>query len=284
MKEYHDLLQKILDKGMPSADRTGTGTLSLFGEQIRLDVTQGFPVLTTKKIHFSSVVAELLWMISGSTNAKILQKQGVRIWNEWASDDGEIGPIYGHQFRNAGATKKCELVGMDTNCKPEWDFSYETDGVDQLYDLIEGIKKDPYSRRHVMTMWAPKDLPYQRLACCHGTVIQYYIRDGKISCHMYQRSCDSFLSLPFNIASYALLLHMIGQQTGYVPAELIISFGDVHIYKNHIDQVKLQLSREPYPLPKLILHIKDSVFEYRKEDITLENYQHHPAIKAPVSV
>lgn len=289
MRQYLNLMKKILISNKQMMDRTGTGTYYLFGKQIEFDLSEGFPLLTTKKIHFKSVVAELLWMISGSTNVKPLQEQGVRIWNEWCNENGDLGPIYGKQLRNAGATrnmwvwpKGADPINPD---QPKWFVEYENDGVDQLSDLIEGIKTDPFSRRHIMTMWAPKDLPHQRLACCHGTVTQFNVNeDNTLDCHMYQRSCDVFLGLPFNVASYALLTHMIAQQTNLIPGQLIISFGNVHIYKNHLEQVDLQLTREPKELPRLILQPKESIFDYRLEDISLEGYDPHPAIKAPVSV
>ena len=282
MKQYHDLLQDILDNGIESEDRTGVGTLSVFGRMMRFDLCEGFPILTTKKIHFKSVLHELIWLVSGSTNTKYLDDNGVRIWREWSDSKGNLGPVYGHQLRNLNATPfdNNNLLKNSKYYKP-----YFKNGYDQLAETIKNIKDNPYSRRHVVSLWNSSDLKYQALPCCHGTVIQFYVRDKKISCSMYQRSCDTFLGLGFNISSYAILTHMIAQVCGLDVGELIITTGDTHIYKNHIEQVKLQLTREEYPLPTLWLNpeIKD-IDDFTYEDIKLIGYKSHPSIKADVAV
>jgi thymidylate synthase len=264
MQQYLDLLQYILDNGVEKSDRTGTGTKSCFGYQMRFDLQQGFPLVTTKKLHLKSIIYELLWFLKGETNIAYLKEHGVSIWNEWANENGELGPVYGKQWRS-------------------WEG---TDGkiVDQVSDLIRQIKANPDSRRLIVSAWNVADLPKMALMPCH-TLFQFYVADGKLSCQLYQRSADVFLGVPFNIASYALLTMMIAQVCDLEPGEFIHTFGDVHIYNNHIEQVNLQLSRKPLPLPTMKLNpsIKN-IFDYAFEDFTLENYQSHPAIKAPVAV
>lgn len=254
---YEQLLKLVLETGVESTDRTGTGTISLFGPQIRYDLAAGFPLITTKKVFFKGIVHELCWFLSGSTNIKYLQDNGVTIWNSWADDNGDLGPIYGAQFHRGN----------------------------QLFNVIEGLKQDPASRRHVITLWNPEDLDQQRLHCCHGTVIQFYVRNNKLSCSMYQRSADMFLGVPFNIASYALFTQMVAQNCGYDLGELVITFGDCHIYKNHIAQVREQLTRSSFPFPKVELApgISD-IRNYKYEDVKLVGYKSHPAIKGEVAV
>jgi thymidylate synthase len=264
MQQYHQLLQHILDQGSSKTDRTGTGTTSYFGYQMRFDLSRGFPLVTTKKLHVKSIIYELLWFLKGETNIAYLKEHGVKIWDEWADENGDLGPVYGKQWRNwEGADGK----------------SY-----DQIADLIKQIKTNPDSRRMIVSAWNVADLPKMALMPCHS-IFQFYVADGKLSCQLYQRSADVFLGVPFNIASYALLTMMIAQVCDLKPGDFIHSFGDVHIYNNHMEQVKLQLSRTPYPLPTLKLNpaVKD-IFRFSFEDFTLENYQHHPAIKAPVAV
>lgn len=264
MQQYHSLLQHILDHGVQKHDRTGTGTLSCFGYQMRFDLQKGFPLVTTKKVHLKSIIYELLWFLQGDTNIRYLKEHGVSIWDEWADADGELGPVYGKQWRSwEGADGKV---------------------VDQVSELIRQIKSNPDSRRLIISAWNVAELPKMALMPCH-TIFQFYVAEGRLSCQLYQRSADVFLGVPFNIASYALLTLMIAQVCDLEPGEFIHSFGDVHIYNNHMEQVKLQLSREPYPLPTMKLNpaVKD-IFGFRFEDFTLENYQSHPAIKAPVAV
>jgi thymidylate synthase len=264
MQQYLDLLQYILDNGVEISDRTGTGTKSCFGYQMRFDLQQGFPLVTTKKLHLKSIIYELLWFLKGETNIAYLKEHGVSIWNEWANENGELGPVYGKQWRSwEGADGKI---------------------VDQVSDLIRQIKANPDSRRLIVSAWNVADLPKMALMPCH-TLFQFYVADGKLSCQLYQRSADVFLGVPFNMASYALLTMMIAQVCDLEPGEFIHTFGDVHIYNNHIEQVNLQLSRKPLPLPTMKLNpsIKN-IFDYAFEDFTLENYQSHPAIKAPVAV
>jgi thymidylate synthase len=264
MKQYHDLLKHILDTGAQKHDRTGTGTISVFGYQMRFNLAEGFPLVTTKKVHLKSIVHELLWFLKGETNIAYLKENGVSIWNEWANEQGELGPVYGKQWRS-------------------WEGK---DGavIDQIKWLVDEIKRNPDSRRLIISAWNVADLPKMALMPCH-TLFQFYVADGKLSCQLYQRSADVFLGVPFNIASYALLTLMVAQVCDLQPGDFIHSFGDVHIYNNHIEQVNLQLSREPYPLPTMTLNpaVKD-IFGFRFEDFTLENYQSHPAIKAPVAV
>ncbi|GIW52125.1 MAG: thymidylate synthase [Gemmatimonadales bacterium] len=264
MREYLDLLRHVLEHGRPKPDRTGTGTLSVFGYQMRIDLSRGFPLLTTKKVHFKSVVYELLWFLRGETNIRYLKEHGVSIWDEWADEQGELGPIYGKQWRSWTAP----------------------DGrtIDQLSQVIREIRETPYSRRLVVSAWNVADLPKMALAPCH-VLFQFYVQDGKLSCQLYQRSADVFLGVPFNIASYALLTHMIAQVCDLEPGEFIHTFGDVHLYSNHLDQARLQLGREPRPLPTLRLNPSvRSLFDFTYDDIVLENYDPHPAIRAPVAV
>ena len=264
MQQYLGLLQHILDNGIDKQDRTGTGTRSVFGYQLRFDLSKGFPLVTTKKVHLKSIVHELLWFLKGETNIAYLKEHGVRIWDEWADENGELGPVYGRQWRN--------WEGRDGRV------------VDQVSDLIAQIKKNPDSRRLIISAWNVADLPDMALMPCH-TMFQFYVAHGKLSCQLYQRSADVFLGVPFNIASYALLTQMIAQVCDLEPGEFIHTFGDVHIYSNHMEQVKLQLTRTPFALPVMKLNpaIKD-IFGFRFEDFSLENYQSHPAIKAPVAV
>lgn len=264
MQEYLDLLQHILDQGAHKTDRTGTGTQSCFGYQMRFDLQKGFPLVTTKKVHLKSVIHELLWFLKGETNIAYLKEHGVSIWNEWADENGELGPVYGKQWRS--------WEGKDHKV------------VDQISELIAQIRKNPDSRRLIVSAWNVTDLPEMALMPCH-TLFQFYVADGRLSCQLYQRSADVFLGVPFNIASYALLTLMIAQVCDLQPGEFIHTFGDVHIYNNHREQVALQLSRQPYPLPVMKLNpaVKD-IFSFSFEDFTLENYQSHPAIKAPVAV
>jgi thymidylate synthase len=264
MQQYHQLLQHILDTGVYKSDRTGTGTISCFGYQMRFDLQKGFPLVTTKKVHLKSIIHELLWFLQGATNIQYLKENGVSIWDEWADENGELGPVYGKQWRS-------------------WEGANGV-VVDQITDLIQQIKKNPDSRRLLVSAWNVADLPQMALMPCH-TMFQFYVADGKLSCQLYQRSADVFLGVPFNIASYALLTMMIAQVCGLGYGDFVHTFGDVHIYSNHMEQVKLQLSREPYPLPTMRLNpdVKD-IFGFKFEDFTLENYQCHPAIKAPVAV
>lgn len=264
MQQYLTLLQHILDNGVHKTDRTGTGTQSCFGYQMRFDLQKGFPLVTTKKVHLKSIIHELLWFLKGETNISYLKEHGVKIWDEWADENGELGPVYGKQWRS--------WEGKDGKV------------VDQVSDLIRQIKSNPDSRRLIISAWNVADLPEMALMPCH-TIFQFYVANGKLSCQLYQRSADVFLGVPFNIASYALLTMMIAQVCDLEPGEFIHTFGDVHIYSNHMEQVQLQLTRQPFPLPLMKLNpaIKD-IFGFSFEDFTLENYQSHPAIKAPVAV
>ena len=280
-RPYLDLLELILTKGKDRSDRTGTGTRGVFGHQMRFDLRDGsFPLLTTKKLHTRSIIEELFWFLRGETNVKPLQDAGVRIWNEWATADqtarfgraeGDLGPVYGHQWRNFGAT-------------PLPDGSWKDDGVDQIKRLLHDIKENPSSRRLIVTGWNPKEAEQVALPPCH-TLFQFYVQDGELSCQLYQRSADVFLGVPFNIASYALLTVMIAHVTGLVPGDFVHTFGDAHLYKNHLDQAREQLAREPRPLPKLrITNPTRDLFALRAEDIVIEGYDPHPHIKAEVSV
>lgn len=277
---YLDLIRYVRDHGAEKGDRTGTGTRSHFGAQLRFDLQEGFPLLTTKKVHMKSITYELFWFLKGDTNVKYLQDNKVRIWNEWSTaeqtarfgrPEGELGPIYGHQWRNYGATKA-------------EDGSYNQDGVDQITEVIEQIKNNPNSRRLIVSGWNPAEATQVALPPCH-TLFQFFVADGKLSCQLYQRSADLFLGVPFNIASYSLLTHMIAQVCDLEVGEFIWTGGDCHLYQNHIEQVNEQLSREAYELPSLWLNpeIKD-IFDFTFDDIRVENYQSHPAIKAPVAV
>jgi thymidylate synthase len=264
MKQYHDLLKHILAAGATKTDRTGTGTLSVFGYQMRFDLQGGFPLVTTKKLHLRSIIYELLWFLNGDTNIKYLKDNGVSIWDEWADKNGNLGPVYGYQWRL-------------------WPGKNGTT-IDQITKVVEQIKKKPDSRRHMVTAWNPADVDDMALPPCHA-LFQFYVADGKLSCQLYQRSCDTFLGLPFNIASYALLTHMMAQQCDLEVGEFVWTGGDVHIYSNHLDQVQTQLAREPFVLPTL--HIKrkpNSIFDYQFEDFEILNYQAHPSIKAPIAV
>ena len=264
MRQYLDLLQHILDHGRPKDDRTGTGTLSVFGHQARYDLSQGFPLLTTKKLHFKSIAYELLWFLRGETNVRFLREHGVTIWDEWADGQGELGPVYGYQWRSWPAA----------------------DGrhIDQLSEVLQQIKQRPTSRRLMVSAWNVADVPRMALAPCH-VLFQFYVVDGRLSCQMYQRSADVFLGVPFNIASYALLTRMVAQVSGLLPGELIHTLGDAHLYRNHLEQARLQLSREPRPLPTLSLNSEvRSLFDFRYEDIALEGYDPHPHIAAKVAV
>jgi thymidylate synthase len=264
MKQYHDLLQHILDKGAQKHDRTGTGTISVFGYQMRFDLKEGFPMVTTKKLHLRSIIHELLWFLKGETNIKYLKDNGVSIWDEWADENGELGPVYGKQWRS--------WEGADGNT------------IDQISWLINEIKKNPDSRRLIISAWNVADLPKMALMPCHS-LFQFYVAEGKLSCQLYQRSADVFLGVPFNIASYALLTLMVAQVCDLEPGDFVHSFGDVHLYNNHIEQARLQLSRTPFALPSMKLNpeVKD-IFGFRFEDFVLENYQCHPGIKAPVAI
>lgn len=264
MKQYLDLMQDILDNGTQKGDRTGTGTLSVFGRQMRFDLQKGFPLVTTKKLHIRSIIYELLWFLNGDTNIKYLKDNGVSIWDEWADENGDLGPVYGHQWRS-------------------WPTPNHGT-VDQITNVLNQIKNNPNSRRHIVSAWNPAEVDNMALPPCHA-LFQFYVADGKLSCQLYQRSADFFLGVPFNIASYALMVHMFAQQCGLKPGEFIWTGGDVHLYSNHIEQAKLQLSREPLPLPQLKIGRKpDTLFDYEYEDFIIENYQSHPSIKAPIAV
>jgi len=277
MKTYLDLLQTILDTGTQKSDRTGTGTISLFGHQMRFDLSQGFPAVTTKKLHFKSIIHELLWFLAGDTNIRYLNDNGVRIWDEWATDTGELGPVYGAQWRNWVAPGGRH--------------------IDQISQLLDDLRTRPDSRRHIVSAWNPALLPdesrspkdnaaagLQALPPCH-TMFQFHVADGRLSCQLYQRSADVFLGVPFNIASYALFTMMIAQVVGLEPGDFVHTFGDVHIYLNHLEQVNTQLGRDPFPLPEMHINpnVKD-LFEFRYEDFELLNYQCHPGIRAPIAV
>jgi thymidylate synthase len=264
MKQYLNLLQDILDNGVERGDRTGTGTLGVFGRQIRFDLSEGFPAVTTKKLHLRSIIHELLWFLDGDTNIKYLNENRVSIWDEWADENGELGPVYGKQWRS-WATPNGQVI-------------------DQISEVINSIKNNPNSRRHIVTAWNPADLPDMALSPCH-CLFQFFVADGKLSCQLYQRSADTFLGVPFNIASYALLTMMVAQVCDLVPGEFIHTFGDAHLYLNHLEQTKLQLTREPRPLPKMWINpdVKD-IFGFKYEDFKLLDYNPHPTIKAPISV
>ena len=274
MKQYHDLLKHVLETGAQKGDRTGTGTQSVFGYQMRFDLSQGFPMVTTKKLHLKSIIYELLWFLKGDTNIKYLKENGVRIWNEWADENGDLGPVYGHQWRN-----------------------WNSEEIDQIKEIVETLKTNPNSRRMLVSAWNPSVLPdtsvpfsenvangKAALPPCHA-FFQFYVADGKLSCQLYQRSADIFLGVPFNIASYALLTMMMAQVCGYEAGDFIHTFGDAHIYSNHMEQVELQLSREPRELPQMKLNPEiKNIFDFTFEDFSLENYDPHPAIKGKVAV
>ncbi|TXE06802.1 thymidylate synthase [Gelidibacter salicanalis] len=274
MKQYHELVKHVLEHGTQKGDRTGTGTKSVFGYQMRFDLSEGFPMVTTKKVHLKSMIYELLWFLKGDTNINYLTENGVRIWNEWADENGDLGPVYGHQWRN-----------------------WNTDEIDQIKDIVETLKTNPNSRRMLVSAWNPSVLPdtsksfsenvangKAALPPCHA-FFQFYVADGKLSCQLYQRSADIFLGVPFNIGSYALFTMMMAQVCGYQPGEFIHTFGDAHIYNNHMEQLELQLSRDLRPLPKMILNPEiTDIFDFEFEDFTLEDYNPHPHIKGVVAV
>jgi thymidylate synthase len=274
MKQYHDLVKHVLENGTQKGDRTGTGTISVFGYQMRFDLSEGFPMVTTKKLHLKSIIYELLWFLKGDTNINYLKENGVKIWDEWADENGDLGPVYGHQWRN-----------------------WNSEEIDQITELIETLKKNPNSRRMLVSAWNPSVLPdtsksfaenvangKAALPPCHA-FFQFYVADGKLSCQLYQRSADIFLGVPFNIASYALLTMMIAQVCNLLPGDFIHTFGDAHIYNNHIEQLELQLSREPRPLPKMVLNPEvKNIFDFTFDDFTLEGYDPHPHIKGAVAV
>jgi thymidylate synthase len=262
-RQYLGLLQDILDNGVRRDDRTGTGTLGVFGRQIRFDLARGFPMLTTKKLHLKSIVYELLWFLRGDTNVRWLQERGVKIWDEWADADGELGPVYGKQWRSWAAP--------------------DGRSIDQIERLLEGLKTSPHSRRHIVSAWNPADVDDMALPPCH-CLFQFFVAEGKLSCQLYQRSADVFLGVPFNIASYALLTLMLAEVTGLKPGEFVHTFGDAHLYLNHLDQAREQLSREPYDFPTMRIAPKRDLFAFEYEDFALEGYQAHPHIKAAVAV
>jgi thymidylate synthase len=264
MRQYLDLLSHILETGTPRSDRTGTGTISRFGYQMRFNLANGFPVVTTKKLHLKSIIHELLWFLNGDTNVNYLQDHGVKIWNEWAGDDGELGPVYGHQWRSWSAPDGNE--------------------IDQISQVISEIKNNPTSRRLIVSAWNVGDLDKMKLPPCH-LLFQFYVNDGKLSCQLYQRSADVFLGVPFNIASYALLTLMMAQVTELEPGDFVHTFGDAHIYNNHLEQARLQLNREPFPLPQMKINPEvKNIFDFKYEDFELVNYQAHPHIKGDVSI
>ena len=263
-QQYLDLLAQVLENGAKKSDRTGTGTRSVFGRQLRFGLEDSFPLLTTKKLHLKSIILELLWFLRGDTNVKWLQERGVSIWDEWADANGELGPVYGYQWRHWQKPGGGE--------------------VDQLANIVESIRKKPDSRRHLVSAWNPADVDRMALPPCHA-LFQFYVADGRLSCQMYQRSADLFLGVPFNIASYALLTLMVAQVTGLKPAEFVLTLGDAHLYLNHLEQAREQLSRRPRPFPRMRLNPQSrDLFAFRYEDFTLEGYEPHPAIKAPIAV
>jgi thymidylate synthase len=264
MRQYHELMERVLKAGVEKHDRTGTGTLSIFGHQMRFDLAQGFPLVTTKKLHVKSIIYELLWFLRGDTNVRWLQEHGVTIWDEWADEEGELGPVYGHQWRS-------------------WP-SPDGRAIDQISAVVDAIKRTPDSRRLIVSAWNPAEIDEMALPPCH-CLFQFYVAKGRLSCQLYQRSADIFLGVPFNIASYALLTMMVAQVTGLKPGEFVHTFGDAHLYLNHLEQTREQLSRKPYPLPVMQIDpgVSD-IFSFRYEDFRLENYQAHPHIKAKVAV
>ncbi|AYV49046.1 thymidylate synthase [Caulobacter flavus] len=267
-RQYLALLADILENGVQRGDRTGTGTLGVFGRQIRFDLSKGFPVLTTKKLHLRSIIIELLWFLRGETNIAWLKDNGVRIWDEWADENGELGPVYGKQWRSWATPAKDGNGGQS---------------IDQIVNLVEGLKTNPNSRRHIVSAWNPADVEDMALPPCH-CLFQFFVADGKLSCQLYQRSADVFLGVPFNIASYALLTLMVAKVVGLQPGEFVHTFGDAHLYLNHLDQAREQLTREPYAFPTMKIADKTDLFAFEYEDFTLEGYEAHPHIKAAVSV
>ncbi|AIU74034.1 thymidylate synthase [Hafnia alvei FB1] len=264
MKQYLDLMKKVLAEGTQKADRTGTGTVSIFGHQMRFNLQEGFPLVTTKRCHLRSIIHELLWFLNGDTNTAYLRENNVTIWDEWADENGDLGPVYGKQWRAWGAADGRQ--------------------IDQISKVMEQLKQDPDSRRIIVSAWNVGELDQMALAPCHA-FFQFYVADGKLSCQLYQRSCDVFLGLPFNIASYALLVHMMAQQLDLEVGDFVWTGGDTHLYSNHMDQTQLQLSREPRALPKLVIKRKpESIFDYKFEDFDIEGYDPHPGIKAPVAI
>lgn len=264
MKQYLDLMRHVLENGTRKEDRTGVGTISVFGYQMRFDLVDGFPLVTTKKVHLRSIIHELLWFLRGETNVRSLQENGVTIWDEWADETGELGPVYGHQWRSWAAA--------------------HGHTIDQIAQVVEQIKSKPDSRRHIVSAWNVGEIDRMALPPCH-CLFQFYVADGRLSCQLYQRSADIFLGVPFNIASYALLLMMVAQVTDLVPGEFVHTLGDAHLYLNHLEQVNLQLTREPFPLPTMALNpTVRSIFDFRYEDFTLGDYQSHPRIAAPIAV
>jgi thymidylate synthase len=264
MRQYHELMELVLSKGVEKRDRTGVGTLSVFGHQARYDLADGFPLLTTKKLFVKAIIYELLWFLRGETNVRWLQQHGVTIWDEWADSNGELGPVYGHQWRS-------------------WPTQHDGT-IDQIANLVRDLTASPDSRRHIVTAWNPADVPKMALPPCH-CLFQFYVANGRLSCQLYQRSADLFLGVPFNIASYALLTLMLAQVVGLKPGEFVHTLGDAHLYLNHLDQAREQLARKPYPLPSMRLNpaVKD-IFDFKFEDFKLENYQAHPSIKAEIAV
>ena len=264
MRQYLDLMERVLDRGAQKRDRTGTGTLSIFGHQMRFDLAEGFPLVTTKKLHLKSIVYELLWFLRGDTNIKYLKDHGVSIWDEWADERGDLGPVYGQQWRSWPAA--------------------DGSTIDQMAGVVEAIRRNPDSRRLIVSAWNVGDIPRMKLPPCHA-FFQFYVAEDKLSCQLYQRSADIFLGVPFNIASSALLTHLVAQQTGLGVGDFVWTGGDCHLYLNHLEQVDAQLSREPYPLPKLVIKRRPaSLYDYHFDDLEFVGYQHHPAIKAPVAV
>lgn len=264
MRQYLDLMRHVLEHGHPKSDRTGTGTLSVFGWQMRFDLAQGFPLLTTKKLHTKSIIHELLWFLKGDTNIRYLKEHGVSIWDDWADANGDLGPVYGYQWRSWQAP--------------------DGRSIDQIAQLVDGLKRNPDSRRHIVTAWNPADIDRMKLPPCHA-LFQFYVADGRLSCQLYQRSADIFLGVPFNIASYALLTLMLAQVCGLRPGEFVHTLGDAHLYTNHLEQARLQLTRAPRPLPRLRLNpAVGDLFAFRYEDFALEGYDPHPHIAAPVAV
>ncbi len=264
MKQYLDLMQKVLDEGTAKNDRTGTGTLSIFGHQMRFNLQEGFPLVTTKRCHVRSIIHELLWFLKGETNIRYLKENNVSIWNEWADENGDLGPVYGKQWRTWGAADGRQ--------------------IDQISKVLEQLKNDPDSRRIIVSSWNVGELDQMALSPCHA-FFQFYVAEGKLSCQLYQRSCDIFLGLPFNIASYALLVHMVAQQCDLTPGDFVWTGGDTHLYRNHLEQAHLQLSREPRSLPELVITRKPaSLFDYRFEDFVIDGYDPYPGIKAPVAI